>query len=265
MYVASFKWRPSAYRIGDHMTVKLSLNSMRFGSEEDFDTAITELRWITKTYGKSRKSDFERISSKYLFPTEFLQLGLKGLSRDDYRISKSKWFPILYSWKNQRRDVSYKLLSLQIDYKSTKFSVIRNTAVFIGICQIIILLLSTNFALDSLDLSLLVLTFGLFLTEWLSQMIGRLSEKRVALDEYCHILQQKGLGRIIEENERFLKTVQKFVIHAGSILKKKLASPLEMTIFESHLVNGTLVLDDWEDPNREYEKRISELEKQRKE
>jgi len=93
----------------------LSLNAMKFGREEDFKIAITELKWIIETFGEATERDFEAVSSKYNFPIGFLKQGLKGLAfPDDYKISKSKCFPILYSWKVQREEISYKLLRLQI-------------------------------------------------------------------------------------------------------------------------------------------------------
>lgn len=241
---------------------ELSLNSMKFGSEEDFRVAITELKWVMKTFGKATRKDFERISSKYHFPIGFLKQGLKGLSSpDDYRISKSKWFPVLYSWKNQRRQISYELLRRQIDYRAARFSLIRTFAVLSGISSSIIMLLTTNFSLNLLDLTLLMLTFGLFLVELLFEMKSRLSDKKAALDIHCYRLKHKGLGSIIEENERFLRSIHKFVIYAGNALKRKLESPLEMTIFKAHVEKGTLVVEDGEDPNLEYQKRIFELSK----
>jgi hypothetical protein len=98
---------------------------MKFGSQEDFKTAITELKWIMKTFGKVSRRDFETVSAKYNFPTDFLKAGLKGLmlEADDYRISTSKWFPIIFSWDWQRKEVSDE--RLHIDFLSSRFSVIR--------------------------------------------------------------------------------------------------------------------------------------------
>ena len=118
----------------------LSLNAMKFGNEEDFKIAITELKWVIQTFGKATKKDFEVVSSKYNFPVDFLKQGLMGLEfPDDFKISKSKWFPILYSWSTRKREVSYKLFRLQIDYLKSRFSLIRTFAILIGMSQMIIL------------------------------------------------------------------------------------------------------------------------------
>lgn len=240
----------------------LSLNAMKFGSEEDFRIAITELKWIVHTFGEATNRDFEVVSSKYNFPVGFLEQGLKGSEfPDDSKISKSKWFPILYSWRIQGREISYKLFRLQIDYLRSRFSLIRTFVILAGIFQLLILFLANYLMLDPLELSLLIISFMLFSIGLFFEMKNPLSDKKMALDEYAYLLKQKGLGKIIEENERFLKRHSKFVIYAGNILKKKLEEARNITIFASHIENGKLVLDDWEDPDLEYKKRISELGK----
>ena len=92
-------------------------------------------------------------------------------------------------------------------------------------------------------------------------MYNPLSNKRMALDEYRHHLRQHGLGKVIEENEKFLKRHSKIVRYAGNILKKKLEEGISITIFDAHMEGRTLIADDWEDPDLEYRKRISELAK----
>jgi len=80
-------------------TDQLSFDPMKFGSENDLKTALTELRWRKSTKGKLMKIDFRTVSEKYRFPIGFLKKGLTGLSYpEDWLISKSKWFPIIYNW-----------------------------------------------------------------------------------------------------------------------------------------------------------------------
>lgn len=233
---------------------------MNFGSEEDYKLALTELRWIKKTFGKTTSRDLENVSSKYNFPVDFIKHGFKGLrSPEDYRISKSKWFPILYRWKVQKTEISFKLLCLQIDYERAKFSIFRNLALLIGIAQLITIIMWNSGLLDMLDLSLLIVSFVLFFIGLFFEMYNPLADKKMRLEEYSHFLKQRGLGKIIEDNERFLKRHSKLVRYAGNILKKKIEEGTSMTIFAFHVENGTLVVDDGEFPDQEYKRRISEL------
>lgn len=233
---------------------------MKFGSEEDYKLALTELRWIKKTNGKITNQDLENLSSKYNFPVGFIKHGYKGLkSPDDYRISKSKWFPIFYSWLVQKKEISFKLFCLQIDYERAKFSIFRNLAILIGIAQLIIIMMWNFGLLDMLNLALLVLSFVLFFIGLFFEMYNSLTDKKMRLEEYSHFLKQKGLEKIIEENEKFLKSHSKFVRYAGNILKKKLEEGISMTIFSAHVKNKTLVVDESEFPDHEYKRRISEL------
>jgi len=43
---------------------QVSLDPMKFGSENDLKIALTELRWIKKTKGKLRSNDFKIVSEK---------------------------------------------------------------------------------------------------------------------------------------------------------------------------------------------------------
>lgn len=244
---------------------ELSFNALKFGSEEDFRLAITELKWMKDSFGKVTDRDFEEISSKYDFPTDFLKHGFKGLKfPDDYRISKSKWFPILYSWVVQNRETSNKLFRLQIDYKRAKFTIFRNLAILVGIAELIIIMMWNYELLDMLNLSLLILTFALFFVALFFEMYNPLNEKRTTLEEYSHLLRQKGLEKIIEENEKFLKSMSTFVRYAGNIVKKKIEEGTSITIFAPRVKDGTLIVDDYEFPDQEYRNRISQLMRARR-
>lgn len=233
---------------------------MKFGSEEDFWTATTELKWIKKIRGKVTKQDFERVSSKYNFPPSFLKEQLSGLVfPDDYKISQSKWFPIIYSWHIQSKEMSRKLAYLHINYLSSRFSAFRNIAFFIGIFQVAALYLYTNFGLDFTNLMLLIISFLLFLFKIFLQMRESVQVKRLALDEYRHFLKQKGLDKIIENDENLVKSHYKPIVYAGSIMKKKLETGLSISMFSHDFKDGIMYIKDWENPETEYRKRIEEL------
>ena len=44
---------------------------MKFGTGREFETALTELKWIEEGKGKLTKSDFETAAQKYHFPWIF--------------------------------------------------------------------------------------------------------------------------------------------------------------------------------------------------
>lgn len=244
----------------------LSLAPMRFGSREDFKTAITELKWIIKTSGKVSRGDFEAVSTKYNFPTDFLKAGLKtglkGFMSDanDYRISTSKWFPIIFSWDCQRKEVSDELFRLHVDFLSSRYSVIRTIVLLIGMFQVLVIFLWNYLALDSLNLTLLVVSFALFIISLFFQMWDSVSAKNIGLEKYRHHLRQNGLGDLIEEDNRFVRDHYKSVLYASKILKKKLEEALQISVFSSHMKDGRLIIDDYEWPSEEYRKRIAMLE-----
>lgn len=240
----------------------LSLTPMKFGSQEDFKIAITELKWIMKTFGKVSRRDFETVSTKYNFPTDFLRAGLKGLmlEANDYRISTSKWFPIIFSWNCQRKDVSDELFRLHVDFLSSRYSVIRTLALLIGMLQVLVIFLWNYLVLDSLNLALLVVSFALFIISLFFQMWDSVSAKNIALEKYRHLLRQNGFGQIIEEDNRFVRDNYKFVLYAPKIMKKKLEEAPRFAVFSSHMKDGHLIIDDYEWPFEEYKKRIAQLE-----
>jgi hypothetical protein len=235
---------------------------MKFGSQEDFKTAITELKWVMKTFGKVSRRDFETVSTKYNFPTDFLKAGLKGLmlEADDYRISTSKWFPIIFSWDWQRKEVSDELFRLHIDFLSSRFSVIRTLVLLVALFQVLVFFLWNYLKLDSLNLTLLVVSLALFIISLFSQMWDSVAAKNIALEKYRHLLKQKGLGQIIEEDNRVVRAHYKFIIYAPKIMKKKLEEALSIAVFPSHMKDGCLIPDEYEWPFEEYRKRITQLE-----
>jgi hypothetical protein len=242
----------------------LSLTAMKFGSQEDFKTAITELKWILKTVGKVSRRDFETVSMKYNFPTDFLKAGLKGLmlDADDYRISTSKWFPIVFSWDCQRKEVSDELFGFHVDFLSSRYSVIRTLALLTGMFQVLVIFLWNYLALDSLNLALLAISFALFIISLFFQMWDSVSTKNMALEKYRHHLRQNGLSDIIDEDNRFVRDHHKSVLYAPKIMKKKLEETPQVAVFSSHTEEEHLIIDDCEWPFEEYKKRMAQLESQ---
>jgi hypothetical protein len=234
---------------------------MKYGNEQDFMIAIQELRWIYQTTGKVKTRDLEFISLKYNFPIAFLKKGLKGLVfPDDYRISKSDWFPILYSWKCQERQISDRHLSLQIDFQKSRFDMYRTLILMIGMAYFIVLFSKDYFQLGLWNLFSLIMSFVLFFVALFFKMRYPLLAKKNILEEYSDQLKQRGLERIIKDNNKWIKENHKIVFYAGNILKEKMKSGLELTIFAYHIENKRLIIDDCEDPNIEYMKRISGIE-----
>jgi len=239
----------------------LSLLPMRFGSEDDFKTAVTELKWTLRTFGKISEEEYESVSSKYSFPVGFLKKGVsEGLKEwDDYRIAKSPWFPILYSWKAQNKEAEDKFVRLQIDYLSSKSRRLRSFTTSIALSVVLVVLLGDVVKLDFLTTALLVITFGLFLAGLWFQLMDPVSEKRLNLEEYKQYLKQKGLSRVIETGENYVKSNSRWIGYAGDILKKKFESAIELTIFKCHIEGETLCVEDSEDPDAEYQRRIAEI------
>ena len=233
---------------------------MIFGNEEDFKIAVTELKWILKTTEKITNKDLEKVSSKYNFPIDFLKRGIEGLTYpDDYRISKSPWFPILFSWKVQDKQATDKLYRLHIDYLRSYSNLFRNMLFSILISGYIIYFFYTYFMLDLLNLILWTSTFVLFIIALYFQIIDPVAVKKENLEEYERYLKQRGLENIVEAGNSYAKQYAFLIGNAGDVLKKKLDEAIDITVFSPHVENNTLVVDDYEYPYEEYQRRISEL------
>jgi hypothetical protein len=240
----------------------LSYDTMKFGSEEEFKIAITELKWIRKNR-KVSDVDFETLSLKYNFPQDFLNAGLDGLKYpDDFRVSTSKWFPIIFSWNVQREEASNKLVLFYIDFVHTRFTRFRTFLFSVVLSIFSISLLANYFSADALTLAILILTFGTFLGSLYYQLMDPVSDIKKEMEDYEHLLKQKGLEKIIDNAREYAKTYNKQIQVAGNILKQKIDSQTTVISYEPPTVeNKTLILHDCEDPYEAYKKRISELEK----
>lgn len=236
---------------------KMTFSPMKFGSEEDFKIAINELKWINHTKGKLTKEDFEKVSEKYCFPDDFLKHGIVGLVfPDDYRISKSKWYPIIYSWSVQENEQSNRLYRLQIDYISTKHSYIFTLTGALGGSELLAAFLWNYFDLGIVNLALLAVSFLLFIAALAFEMRNNLADKKQALQEFRYQLREKGFEKVIESNDRTIRESYKHFASAGKIMQKKLEEGIVMTIFKYRIENGTLIVEDSEFPFEEYKKRL---------
>ena len=215
-------------QIEKKMTLENSFDAMKFGSERDLRIALTELKWIERTKGKLIKRDFETVSDKYKFPIDFLKHGLKGFSYpEDHMVSKSKWFPIIYSWRYHEREHGLNLFKFQIDYVQTLF----RFSMFLGILGII--LFQMGFSLQNLldldwfqFLSVIIFPFAFFFISVGAELRNGVTNKKMLLDEYSAKLKEEGFHRLIAENERFIIQHYKMIAFAGgTFLKKMQVSP----------------------------------------
>jgi len=155
-------------RFQKEKTSSISFDAMKFGSENELRIALTELRWIKRNKGRVTNSDFKIISEKYRFPIDFLKKGFRGFSYpEDYLISKSKWFPILYSWVVQDRQHFINLSKLKIDYIRTRY----RSMLFLGILGTIFL--QASFTLRELfNFSQLLSLVVAFILSFISLYVG---------------------------------------------------------------------------------------------
>lgn len=202
----------------------VSFDAMNFGSENDLRIALTELKWIKKTEGKLTDHDFETVSQKYKFPISFLKKGLSGFSYpEDFMVSKSKWFPIHYSWRVVEKGLSLSLYKLQFDYLRTKFwSIIFLFALGSVLAQFGYMV-QFFYELEWLQLlSLIVVPFVFFFTSTTYEVRNTIANKKMKLDEYSAHLEETGFHWIIASNERFIAGNFKMIAYAGNIVLRKL-------------------------------------------
>jgi hypothetical protein len=195
--------------------------------------ALTELRWIKKNRGKLTNSNFKTVSEKYKFPIDFLKKGIRGFSYpEDFLISKSKWFPILYSWVVRDRQYSINLFRLQFDYYRRKI----RSILFLGILPAVFFYVDSTlqmfFKLDLLQrISLVLLPFIFFYISLCIGLRNHIGSKRMKVDEYSTHLEEMGLRYIIANNEKFIQDHFEYVVHASDILLRKMQSSPTPTLF----------------------------------
>lgn len=197
---------------------------MKFGSENDFNVAITELKWIEKTNGKLADGDIITVSRKYNFPPDFLKEGLKGLSYPwGQLISQSKWYPIFFSWMTRESQYSKDLYRLQIDYHSTraKASMIFFLAFFAPLYLATVLVMNLGLSLLQVVLAVGV-PASLGLVGLFFQFRSDVSNKKSKVEEFESNLKRLGLERIVKHNARVIDEHISFAMYAGRVFLQKL-------------------------------------------
>jgi hypothetical protein len=205
---------------------KPSLDPMKFGSQNDLQIALTELRVIEKSKGRLSQSDFLSVSQKYMFPIDFLKQGLKGFSYpEDWLISTSKWFTILYSWMVKDKERSSNLFRLQFAYVFGGW--VATVAIVVSIVALVYVegTLPYFFHIDLFHNFLEVaLPFVFFIVSLGAGFGIFLNDRKAKIEDYSDQLREAGLGYIIENNERFIiQNYRAIAYGAGNIFLRKLA------------------------------------------
>lgn len=202
---------------------EISFDAMRFGSESDLKIALTELKWIEKSNGRISENDFLSVSQKYLFPIEYLKKGLEGFSHQDWLISKSKWFTILYSWVVKDKERSLNLFRLQFAYIRAQFIAMWVIGFSIAALLYVDYILPFFVHIDLLQrLYGEILPFVFFIVSLGIGLIPYLNDKKTKADEYSQQLRETGLGFIVSNNEKFIHRDymrMTIAIHGNTLLR----------------------------------------------
>jgi len=263
-------------QIEKRTTRKISFDAMKFGSERDLRIALTELKWIERTKGKLIKSDFEIISDKYEFPIDFLKEGLKGFSYpEDFMVSKSKWFPIIYSWMYNARELGLDLFKFQIDYVQTLF----RFSLFLVILGIILFQMGFTVQ-NTLDLDwlqfflIIILPFVFFFISLGAELRNSVANKKMKLEEYSAELKEEGFHEIITTNEEFIRKHYWMIALAGGTFLKNIRKSSPRSFFyigmtevkkPAFIERERVPIFYGENPYNEYRKRIEELSESKSE
>jgi len=153
-----------------------------------------------------------------------LKKGLGGFSYpEDRLISKSKWFPVIYSWEVRDKQYSVNLFRLQFDYLQTRFRSIFFLSILPGAFLYLDIILRVFFELDLLQrLSLIFIPLILSFIALYVELRNNVGNKKARLDEYSTYLQEMGLGYIIAKNEQFIEQHYKPVVLVGNTMLRKM-------------------------------------------
>ena len=249
---------------------------LKFGNEQDFERAKIELEWIA-TRRKLRQKDFERVSEKYILPIDFLKKGIEGLDLDDCLITRSKWFPIMYSWRFEAIEVERDFVKLCIDYVRSRFFGRR----FLFYTFVILSYLSFYFAvfLNTPILEVmwtLIIPVLLFAFEIFFELKVKAAEKKSKRDEFARQMILRGFGQNVDSTIKFVDKQWKVAV----IDPQKLIDAPTLTLFPMEKLKG----EDFqeikrrmpeekssypqfygENPHQAYKQRIDALRRQRNE
>jgi hypothetical protein len=212
----------------------ISFEAMKFGSENDLEIALTELKWIKSIHGKLTQDDFKTVAEKYEFPIDFLEKELSGPSYPEGRqMSKSKWYTVLYSWRMNERKASLDLYKLQFDYHKT----MHRSTIFLGVLGVVLFQAASTLQwylnLNLLEtFSLIIIPFAFFFVSILIEFRNIIAGKKVKVEEYSMHLREKGFGEVVKRNERFIIRNYRLVVFAGGILLRKMQSAPLMDFFQ---------------------------------
>jgi hypothetical protein len=212
---------------------QLSLDAMRFGSQRELEIALTELKWLKESTGSITERDYETVSHKYKFPIGFLKEGLRGLSfPGDYMVSKSRWFPIVYSWRDHERQLGINLFKFQIGLMQTKFRFQMLLVVLFVVLVEMGYVLRNLFDLGLYEtLLIVVIPFGFFLISLGAELRNSVSEKKMKLDEFKSTLKDEGFQELIDGNERFITRHFKMIAYAGGVFLRNIQKSAPMDFF----------------------------------
>ena len=244
-------------------TDRISCNPLTFGSRNELRIALTELAWIRKIKKRVSRSDFKLVSEKYRFPTEFLERGFNGFSYpEDFMISKSRWFPVIYSWVINERQQSEKILKLNIDYIQSRRKSIYYLLVLIILFYYVFIQLQATLKLDFIQLLLqLAIPFVLFLIPLFAQVRTDIIDKKMKLEECSSHLIEIGSGHIVDSNKTLIRQLG-WRIYARNIfdLTQKYKNFTVFTIKSEEKTKIPILYG--ENPDEAYRRRIEELYEQ---
>lgn len=238
--------------------IPISFKKLEFGTNGTFQRALTELRYLKKIRGKLRKDDFSHVARKYKFPIEFLKKGLKGLSfPEDYIISQSKWFPILYRWAVYKEKAIQKLMLSLTRYYRARFSAIIVPVLILTITAYLALYVSSFTEQTFLEMmSWLLFPVCLLIIELSWESYVRIGELRRTLEEHIETMKDEGMIGTVNRVITFAKKHYGLVLVAGH----KLASKPVFNLFKMGVIpkeTENVPLFYAENPHLDYEKRLS--------
>jgi len=203
---------------------RITTQPLKFGSRNDLELAITELTWINERNGKLVNQDFYTISIKYALPTDFLKEVIKGqVTQENFCVTKSKWYPIYYTWMIQDNDLSFNLYKLQFDYFRSKHWYKAYVIYLITGFAYIGFALWSIFNITFFDLFVIIVLPLIPTVIALSlDLRHKLLEKKAKLDDYSQRLINIGLGKKIEQVREYVLQNRRGIIFASSILLKKI-------------------------------------------
>lgn len=203
--------------------IPLSSEPLRFGSKAEFQRALTELRYLERMYGRLRRDDLCLVAEKYSLPIDFLKEGLKGVSfPDDFMISKSKWFPILYRWAVGREEAIRELTLLTTRHLRAQF-LFAAAPIYTVLAFAYAAYCLYEFANQTLLNVFIQALFPLilFIIPLLWELYLRVDETGRELEEHRKRMTNEGMITSISGFDEFRRKHYRTILYAGHILARK--------------------------------------------